>query len=263
MTTTSNYSPELLEDRTVVDSEGDSVGKVGQVYLDNRTGQPSWVTVETGWFGTNESFVPLSTATLEDDIIRVPYTKQMIKDAPNYDIGVPLTQTDEDGLYSYYGITDEYDQVGYAGDGTGTSSATRQDANYLTRSEEQLHVGTEKVETGRARLRKFVVTENQTVTVPISHEEVRVVREPIGPRDTVEDADIGDEATEIVLTEERVIVNKQAVPMEKVLLDTETVTEQREVTEPVRKEHIEFDDAATTAGSVRNYEIDPDDPIAN
>ena len=86
------------------------------------------------------------------------------------------------------------------------------------------------MQTGRARLRKFVVTEQQTVTVPVTREEVRVVREPIAPGDTV-DATIGEAATDVVLTEERVVVDKETVPVEKVRLGTETVTEQQEVTE--------------------------------
>jgi len=101
------------------------------------------------------------------------------------------------------------------------------------------------VQTGRARLRKFVVTEDQTVTVPVTREEVRVVREPVAPGDTVDDVSIGEAAADVVLTEERVVVNKETVPVEKVRLDTETVTEQQDVTESVRKEQIEFDDDTT------------------
>jgi uncharacterized protein (TIGR02271 family) len=115
---------------------------------------------------------------------------------------------------------------------------------YLTRSEEQLHVGTEKVQTGRARLRKVVVTEQQTVTIPVSREEVRLVREPIAPGDAV-DATIGEAAAEVVLTEERVVVSKETVAVERVRLGTVTITEQQEVTEAVRREHIEFDDSST------------------
>jgi uncharacterized protein (TIGR02271 family) len=117
---------------------------------------------------------------------------------------------------------------------------------YLTRSEEQLHVGTEKVQTGRARLRKVVVTEQQTVTVPVSREEVRLVREPIAPGDTV-DATIGEAAAEVVLTEERVVVSKETVAVERVRLGTVTITEQQEVTEAVRKEKIEFNDSTQSA----------------
>ena len=117
---------------------------------------------------------------------------------------------------------------------------------YLTRSEEQLHVGTAKVQTGRARLRKVVVTEQQTVTIPVSREEVRLVREPIAPGDSV-DATIGEAAAEVVLTEERVVVSKETVAVERVRLGSVTITEQQEVTEAVRKAKIEFNDSTKSA----------------
>ncbi len=256
MTTTdpSTQALQALDDSVVVGTDGSEIGKVGQVYTDNDTGQPSWVTVKTGWYGTNESFVPLEAASIEDGTIRVPYDKDMIKGAPNNDAGEPLSETDEQQLYSYYNLTGRdyaagYDQSQVRSDSTGIDIPAQRtgsgDADYLTRSEEQLHVGTEKVQTGRARLRKFVVTEQQTVTVPVNREEVRVVREPVAPGDTVDDVTIGEAAADVVLTEERVVVNKDTVPVEKVRLDTETVTEQRDVTESVRKEQIEFDDATT------------------
>lgn len=247
MTTTdpSAHDIQALDARLVVGSDGSEIGKVGQVYTDDDTGQASWVTVKTGWFGTNESFVPLNSATVDGGTIRVPYDKDMIKGAPNNDAGEPLDEADEQELYSYYGLTS-------AGGGDRRTAPSETETSpraegvgsgeYLTRSEEQLHVGTEKVQTGRARLRKVVVTEQQTVTVPVTREEVRVVREPIAPGDTV-DATIGEAAADAVLTEERVVVSKETVPVEKVRLDTETVTEQQEVTEAVRKEQIEFDDA--------------------
>jgi uncharacterized protein (TIGR02271 family) len=259
MTTTnpSTQAIQALDDSVVIGTDGSEIGKVGQVYTDNDTGQPSWVTVKTGWFGTNESFVPLNAATIEDGTIRVPYDKDMIKGAPNNDAGAPLSETDEQELYSYYNLTGEtgydagYDRSQARVDRTATGTdipaqgTVSGDAEYLTRSEEQLHVGTEKVQTGRARLRKFVVTEQQSVTVPVTREEVRVVREPVAPGDTVDDVTIGEAAADVVLTEERVVVNKETVPVEKVRLDTETVTEQQDVTESVRKEQIEFDDATT------------------
>jgi uncharacterized protein (TIGR02271 family) len=117
-------------------------------------------------------------------------------------------------------------------------------------SEEQLRVGTEKVETGKARLRKYVVTENVTKTVPVEREEVRLEREPIAEGDTVgADGDIGDAEQEVVLTEERVVVSKESVPVERVSLDTETVTDHEEVNEEVRKEEVEADipDATDTS----------------
>src|SRR6478735_2565035 len=261
MTTTdpSTRTLQALDDSVIVGIDGE-IGRVGQVYTDNDTGQPSWVTVKTGWFGTNESFVPLDAATIEDGTIRVPYDKDMIKGAPNNDAGEPLSETDEQELYSYYNLTGQtghdatYDRSQARLDST-AAAVTNTDipaqgtvsggADYLTRSEEQLHVGTEKVQTGRARLRKFVVTEDQTVTVPVTREEVRVVREPVAPGDTADDVTIGEAAADVVLTEERVVVNKETVPVEKVRLGTETITDQQDVTESVRKEQIELEDDAT------------------
>jgi len=242
--TSTDFNPEVLEQGTVMGSDGDTIGKVGQVYLDNDTGAPKWVTVKTGWFGSSESFVPLESATVDGDAIRVPYDKDMIKGAPQNEAGVPLTESDEHELYGYYGVGGQASgdaELATSHDGAPADS----NSEYLTRSEEQLHVGTETVETGRARLRKFVVTENQTVTVPVSHEEVRLVREPIGAGEATGDETIGDGNTDVVLSEERVVVKKETVPVERISLGTETVTEQQEVTEAVRKEQVEFDDGSS------------------
>jgi uncharacterized protein (TIGR02271 family) len=261
--TAANLDPEVLRQSTVEGMDGENIGRVGQVYLDNETGEPNWVTVKTGWFGTSESFVPLDAATVESDTIRVPYDKDRIKDAPHYEAGVPLTESDEQELYSHYGVGGRaaYDttatQAGAAGEGTdfaGTAQ-TGEGGEFLTRSEEQLHVGTEKVETGRARLRKYVVTEDQTVTVPVSHEEVRLVREPVQPGEDA-DSTIEEAVTDVTLTEERIVVSKETVPVEKVSLGTETVTEQQDVTETVRKEQIEFDGDSDTVGADGISDVD-------
>jgi uncharacterized protein (TIGR02271 family) len=276
--TTTDSTPQYLalENGVVVGSDGSDLGKVGQVYTDNDTGAPSWVTVKTGWFGTRESFVPLNSATVQGDSIQVPFDKDTIKGAPHNEAGEPLSADDERELYSYYGLDacaavdtgrverpateasyaegdrsgrefDSTDSAGTAAEIPTQRVAENTDGGeYLTRSEEQLHVGTERVEAGRARLRKFVVTEQQTVTVPVSREEVRVVREPIAPGDSVDDVAIGEAAADVVLTEERVVVGKEAVPVEKVSLGTETVTEHRDVTESIRKEQIEFDESPVT-----------------
>jgi uncharacterized protein (TIGR02271 family) len=121
--------------------------------------------------------------------------------------------------------------------------------NAMTRSEEQLRVGTERTEAGRARLRKYVTTETETRTVPVSREEVRVEREPITDANMPAAMDgpaISEEEHEVVLTEERPVVQKEAVPVERVRLDTDTVTENVQVTEDVRKEQIDMDGATTT-----------------
>jgi uncharacterized protein (TIGR02271 family) len=251
-----------LAGATVNDSDGDKIGKAGQVYLDDSTGQPSWVTVNTGLFGTSESFVPLEGASFAGGTLTVPYQKAKVKDAPRVATDGHLDVSEEEELYRYYGLgggttttTTDTDYVDtdttnvHGTVGHDTSGPTTDNA--MTRSEEQLNVGTQKVQTGRARLRKYVVTEQQNVTVPVTREEVRLEREPIT------DANIGnatsgpaisEEEHEVTLTEERVVVNKEAVPVERVRLDKETVTEQQTVSEEVRKEQIELEGDTQTVG---------------
>jgi uncharacterized protein (TIGR02271 family) len=112
----------------------------------------------------------------------------------------------------------------------------------MLRSEERLHAGTETVETGRVRLRKYIVTSQERITVPIRREEVHITREPVKPGEARTDATIGEEEREIVLHEERPVVTKETVPVERISLDTETVQENREVSDTVRHEEVEIDD---------------------
>ncbi|MGW0860332.1 PRC and DUF2382 domain-containing protein [Streptomyces sp. NPDC002690] len=117
----------------------------------------------------------------------------------------------------------------------------------LIRSEEQLRVGTEEYESGRARLHKYVVTEEVTRTVPVSHEEVRVVREPLAPGEKVTgQTAIGEQDVEVTLHAERATVRKEAVAVERVRLERDRVTEQKEVSAEVRKEKIDYADGMDT-----------------
>ncbi|MEU1086403.1 PRC and DUF2382 domain-containing protein [Streptomyces sp. NPDC005576] len=117
----------------------------------------------------------------------------------------------------------------------------------LIRSEEQLRVGTEEYESGRARLHKYVVTEEVTRTVPVSHEEVRVVREPLTPGEKVTgQTAIGEQDVEVTLHAERATVRKEAVAVERVRLERDRVTEQKEVSAEVRKEKIDYADGTDT-----------------
>ncbi len=90
---------------TVRDSAGEKIGKVGQVYLDDTTGQPEWVTVRTGLFGTKESFVPLAAARVEGDELVVDIAKSKVHDAPRIDEDGHLSEEQETELYTYYGVS--------------------------------------------------------------------------------------------------------------------------------------------------------------
>lgn len=105
MATTSQRIEQLTHSR-VVDETGDKVGDVARVYLDDDTGNPSWVTVRTGLFGTRETFIPLRGSRQDGDDLFVPYSKRFIKDAPNFDDdgGAHLDGSAQDQLFSYYGV---------------------------------------------------------------------------------------------------------------------------------------------------------------
>lgn len=271
MITTDQAQHILNGNGNVVDHDGNKIGSIGQVFLDDTTDTPEWVTVKTGLFGGGESFVPLRDGEVVGDDLRVPYDKDKVKDAPRIkDADSHLSEDEEATLYAHYGTdgadhdtsrpTDagvggvtgrDHDRTGGdAHDGeVGHDTSGPETDSAMTRSEEQLHVGTETREAGRARLRKYVVTENVTTTVPVSHEEVRVEREPItdANRDqATTGGDITSEEHEVVLNEERPVVQKETVPVERVRVDKDTVTEQHEVDETVRKEEIELDESATS-----------------
>jgi uncharacterized protein (TIGR02271 family) len=252
----------------MVDPAGDKLGTIDAIYLDDETGQPEWATVTRGLFSAKAAFVPLAQAHDIGDSVQVPYDKQQVIDAPTMEADGQLSQDDEAELYRHYGLDysehrsdsglpagerdrdDDgvYDDVQDTAVGTDTSGPTTDQA--MTRSEEELRVGTETRERGRARLRKHVTTEQQTVTVPVQREEVRVEREPItdANRDAATSGPaISEEEHEVTLHEETPVVEKRAVPRERVRLDTETVTEERQVAEQVRKEQIEVDGDQSTS----------------
>ncbi|MFJ6696527.1 PRC and DUF2382 domain-containing protein [Streptomyces sp. NPDC091272] len=327
MTAPNGYTPEDLSGANVVDAEGNKVGAVQKVYRDDTTGEPEWVTVRTGLFGTKETFVPLAGATRTDGGLRVPHSKDLIKDAPRIDVDGHLDRSEEGTLYEHYGLTGPGGAArgnglaGRTGDATpstgrhaagaagaagtaaaaggvagGTAAAAERsktttgraettarplagapgarpmagagaptrgtDADLTGRasagtagdkgqseelllSEERLSFATEERESGRAALRKRVVTEDVTKSVEVSHEEVRVSRVPITDeerRTGRTTANIGEAEVEVVLHEEQAVMRKETVPVERVRLEVYKVTEQQEVSGQVRKEEVDYDE---------------------
>jgi uncharacterized protein (TIGR02271 family) len=282
MADTQSTSPEMSEvtswrGRTMVASDGDKIGKIDEIYLDEETGRPEWALVNTGLLGMKSNFVPLTGAEPAGEEVRVEYTKDQVKEAPGVDPDGQLSQEEEAALYSHYGL--EYSQrrsgsglpegsEGQAGTssagagastegaGTGTSAAggggrfsreegdatTRAEGDAMTRSEEELRVGTAERETGRARLRKFVETEQVDDTVPVRRETARVEREPITD-ENVDEALSGPEISEteheVTLHEEEPVVEKRTVPKERVRLEKDTQTDEEQISETVRKERVE------------------------
>jgi uncharacterized protein (TIGR02271 family) len=247
-------NPQDLMGRTVYGSDGQKIGTAGQVFLDDESGRPEWVSVNTGLFGTKETFIPVTGLTSRGDDVTVTWDKETVKGAPNVDVaGGHLSEAEEAELYRYYGLGDSYSawqgrqtadvDTGRRAEGYDTSGPTTDDA--MTVSEERLRVGTEKAQAGRVRLRKYVTTENVTQTVPVTRESVRLEREPITDANVdaaMSGPDISEEEHEVVLTEERPVVAKETVPVERVRLSKDTETEQVQVSEQVRKEGVDVDD---------------------
>lgn len=343
---------QALYDAEVVDSEGNKVGGVGQVYLDDETGQPSWVTTKAGLFGTAETFVPLQGAQISSDRIAVPWTKEFIKDAPAPQAEGHLDDTDQKNLFQYYnlGSTGPAADTGRAGDqadsdnlgaeadaarsdtaqadadraddsaGISADSLTHADSDVADRSvdvdqrsdqrsaqesaprppvappapfsrptgptadatdapadtpaedaavstppaadatsktaagdvpqsvvrrEEELNVTKERVAAGRMTIRKHVVREQRTVTIPLDREEIEVIREAIADGDPIhlesEGHELSDDEFEVILYAERPIVSKRVVAKERIGLSRSTLTEHHDVTAEIGREEIEFE----------------------
>jgi uncharacterized protein (TIGR02271 family) len=272
MTDTESTPVADLVHRKVIDPAGDKVGTVFDVYLDNSTGQPEWLAVTTGLFGTKVSFVPVAGATMIDDDVMVAYPKDTVKDAPRAEADGELSADEEAALFTHYDVrSDAADQNGTGQGGTEarvgedrTTGADEADQGHdtsgpntddaMTRSEEQLDVTTGTRESGKVRLRKWIETENVHMTVPVRRQKARVVVEPV--TDANRDAayaggDLTTEEHEVVLSEEVVDVSKSVVAKERVRLETEVETGEVEVDEEVRKERIAMEGDDEPEGSGR------------
>lgn len=271
---------EDLANATAYDSNGDKVGGVKDVYVNDTTGQPDFVSVNHGLFGGGDSIVPLRGHTLRDGELHLAFPKDRIEDAPDLDENGHLTTEDQEAFYRHYGLENTQDvttyetgqNAGYAAGagaaaGAGYAAGEREvetdraeladrdrqvdNEGEIVRSEEQLNVSKDRVESGQVRLRKYVVNETETVEVPVEREEVRVVREPITDADRANyDGNIGEQEASVTLHEDRVNVSKDSVPVEKVSLEKDTVQDTERVSEEVRKERFETD--GVVEGDVRD-----------
>lgn len=263
---------EDLANATAFDVDGDKVGGVQDVYVNDTSGQPDFVSVNHGLFGAGTSIVPLRGHTLRDGELHLAFPKDRIEDAPDLDENGHLTTEDQDAFYRHYGLTETKDVTTYdtgrhaaagaagaGAAGAGAAAGERRDVkdvetdaaaagaaatdkDAIIRSEEQLNVEKDRVESGQVRLRKYVVNETETVEVPVEREEVRVVREPITDADRANfDGKIGEQEASVTLHEERVNVNKESVPVEKVSLEKDTVQDTERVSEELRKERFDTD----------------------
>lgn len=188
--------------RRVNGSDGAKVGKIDDIYLDDATGQPEWMAVTTGWFGTRVSFVPLSTARFEGDDVVIPYDKDTVKASPHAERDGHLSPEEERRLYEHYGIEYSDETTELAGGVGGTSPATED----VTTPSGESEVAATARPSGQVRMRKWIDTEEVTGTVPTG-------TAPTG--------------TEAASAEPgRAVSNEGVVPGERVRLEKETVVEE-------------------------------------
>ncbi|RDI53365.1 PRC and DUF2382 domain-containing protein [Nocardia mexicana] len=236
---------------TAYDSAGEKIGKVKKIYLDNSTGEPTWAAVSTGLF-SGDSMVPLAGAQHrpEAETLQVQVDKDHVKSAPYLDDDGHITRESEQELFAHYGVDSR--RAGWTAygrqqirPGSDEPMTHGYGNDEMIRSEERLQVGTERQEVGTARLRKYVVSEDQTVDVPTTHEEARIEREPITDPAHMRQPEIGEQESEVTLHEDRVTVHKESVPVERVRLEVDEVEDQRTVSDTVRKERIEAEGVET------------------
>ncbi|WP_296134549.1 PRC and DUF2382 domain-containing protein [Corynebacterium sp. YSMAA1_1_D6] len=286
-----------LFNATAYDKAGEKLGSVKEVFVDEQTGQPTFVEVNHGLFGMSSSLVPLRGHDFNGDDLKLAFSKDRIENAPDFDSDKPLTPEAQSDIFKHYQLENAQDvttyqdgnvdaeqrrdadlKTGAAGAGVAgagvagagaahtdttathtdttarTGAATGNNAadnnGEIIRSEERLDVNKERVATGEARLRKYVVTDTETVEVPVEREEVRVERTPISEAEAANfNGTIGDNDTEeasVTLHEERVNVDKKTVPVEKVNLSKETIKDTETHTEELRKEQIDTDGITDT-----------------
>jgi hypothetical protein len=165
--------------RTVCDRDGNKLGTLSGLYLDSETSRPAWAGVKRGLLRPTETIVPLSDATEIGDELRLPYDRARFDEAPDIDPDVELTEEQERALHEHYGRKWE--------------PRSDDDAPVeMTRSEEEVTIGKKAVKRAeRVRLRKVLVEDEVTKTVPVRREEIRLETDPPpeGRIESVEDVD--------------------------------------------------------------------------
>ena len=242
-----------IEGATAYDNSGEKIGRVGQLYIDEETGEATWVTVSTGLFGLSESFAPLQGAEFDGKDIRLKYDKETVKDAPRIDKDQHLDPDEQRDLYRHYGFGSR-GEMGDAGKPGSTSDWTDRERSRhgaadagdkehaMTLSEERLKAGKERVEVGQVRLRKYTTTHTEKVDVPVTKEKLVVERTPASGKATKAPIrDSGEKVEKITLREERPVVEKETVPVEDVRVGKERVTDTEQVSAKLRKERADVD----------------------
>jgi uncharacterized protein (TIGR02271 family) len=254
----------------LVGSGGDRIGTVDSLWLDEATSRPEFIGVADRRNAERLHLVPVVGLQADGTrhTLRVPYDADRIQGAPVYDRSADLTAQDEDRIYGYYGIDrstapSPTGLPGHAGrmweraerPRAGMTTEQAQGRRVIPLREEQLRVQKQPTEAGEVGIRKQVVTEQKTIDVPVSREEVVVERHPVEPRPA--DRPIGSENEEIrvPVREEHVNVEKQPVVTGEVEVGKREIQDTERVSGEVRHEEARIE----REGDVRVQGPTPED----
>jgi uncharacterized protein (TIGR02271 family) len=216
-------------------ADGKVVGTVEQVFRDDVDGTPAWARVRSGKTGR---FVPLGSSQVTRDGLSVPYDTQKIMGGPNIDAGQHMSAAQADELSRYYGLAVPTQQTQQMQQ-TQPSRGRLTDEDWLVRQEERLQVGKEMLETGRVRIHRYVDVEPIEQAIHVYHEEYDIERMPVNADERTHD--FAEAEQEIVLHEERAVLRKELVPVERVRLIARRVEEDKSVRDEIRRERIEIE----------------------
>jgi uncharacterized protein (TIGR02271 family) len=241
--------------RDVYSSDGEKIGDLDNIYVDEDTGRPLWIRLSTGFFGLRHVVAPAEGAVMTEDRIQLSFTRDQVKDSPDAD-GDRLSDETNDALCRYYGMSG----TGYVADFGGTAGADvgagladygatpgstmggvmdTERTETITRSEEEIRVGKREVEGGRVRLHKWVETEPVSAEVELEQERAYIQREPIN--EPVTGAELTEQEIEVPLRREEAVVQKDVVGKERISVSKEVESQVETVTDEVRKERVEIE----------------------
>jgi sporulation protein YlmC with PRC-barrel domain len=162
--------------RTLVDRDGNRIGTIDAIYLDDQTGQPEWALANTGLFGTRSTLVPLVQAAQTGDEVQVPYDKQLVKDAPRIDPDQHLSEAEEQRLWRHYGLYyDTIDRdVATGRDATSRGAELSEAEHEVVLREEEPVVEKRVVPRERVRLDKDTVAGEERVAEQVRKEQIHV-----------------------------------------------------------------------------------------
>jgi uncharacterized protein (TIGR02271 family) len=272
-------SPDQFFGYEVIDSSGNKIGSVDNVWVDDATNALEFIGVKTGWLMGKTHVIPTADAQVDNGTITVPYGQDQVKDAPSFGGNDELSPEDENQIYSYYGLdrstapsptglptgetrgttdyagTDTTDYAGQSSGYAGTSGETLTDEGEVNVpvSEEELQVGKRQVEAGTVRLRKVVRTEHQEVPVELRREDVEIERVPASQATDVPESAFQEREIEVPVSREEAVVGKEAHVTGQVRVQKTVDTETQTVGDEVRREDVQVDDSSIDDGGTTGY----------